>query len=147
MLNPKDIWLVWATHWCAERKAGVGTVRVETTFLWMSDHVSEWVDESIPFKCWLLTWRLSRVYNEWIKLYHIAPLLSWVEKNQCPEFNPVWSARVLVALLTFRLTEQGTFISAHEKKQGFLHRHIPVPAISLLLCSLDGVVKPWREQL
>jgi hypothetical protein len=32
--------------------------------------------------------------------------------------------------------------SVHEKKQAFLHRHIPVPAIFLLLCSLDGVVKP-----
>ena len=40
-----------------------------------------------------------------------------------------------VALLTFRLTEQGTHTSsAHEMKQAIsLHRHIPVPAVFLLL--------------
>ena len=37
MLNPKDMASVGRLDWCAERKAGVDTMRVETTFLWMSD--------------------------------------------------------------------------------------------------------------
>jgi hypothetical protein len=58
------------------------------------------------------------------------------EFEQCPQFNPIEALSFLMALLTFRLTEQGTLTlvgSAHEKKQAFLHRHIPVPAVYLLL--------------
>ena len=43
-----------------------------------------------------------------------------------------------MALLTFRLTEQGTF-SAHEKKQACI-RHIPVPAIFF---ATDVAVMAW----
>ena len=34
--------------------------------------------------------------------------------------TPIEALSFLVALLTFRLTEQGTFTSAHEMKQAFL---------------------------
>jgi len=37
VLNPKGIRRAWAAIWCAGWEAGVGTMRVETTFLWMSD--------------------------------------------------------------------------------------------------------------
>ena len=44
-LNPHNIdWRGPPSIWCAERKAGVDTMRVEMTFLWMSDLVSEWGD-------------------------------------------------------------------------------------------------------
>ena len=36
-VEPKRHKQEWAASWCAERKAGVDTMRVETTFLWMSD--------------------------------------------------------------------------------------------------------------
>jgi hypothetical protein len=42
VLNPKDTCKCGPPSRCAERKAGVDTMRVETTFLWMSDLYFKW---------------------------------------------------------------------------------------------------------
>jgi len=43
VLNPKDICKRGPPlNGCAGRKAGVDTMRVETTFLWMSDPLAQW---------------------------------------------------------------------------------------------------------
>ena len=46
--------------------------------------------------------------------------MDWLIYLVVSGIQPYWSAKFLVALLTFRLTEQGTFNSAHEKKQALL---------------------------
>ena len=89
------------------------------TFLWMSDHVSvNGVDGVSQMMFWLTIqfFRGNVNMNEWDLLQNLRKS----NTLQCPENSTLLKRQVIVALLTFRLTEQGTFSSAHEKKQGFL---------------------------
>jgi hypothetical protein len=82
----------------------------------------DWLYDSIFLDEW--NFQLEIIYIRLVKK----------EKPSVRNSTPIEALSFLMALLTFRLTEQGTLTlvsSAHEKKQAFLHRHIPVPAIFL----------------
>ena len=134
-LNPKRRWLVWATYliWWVRwaESGGFDTVRVETTFLWMSE--TERVDGVHFFSFFHCLTDPNRLADEYKKTFEVGFGL-WKFGIVVSAFQPYWSAKSLMALLTFRLTEQGTLlVLTRLSKEYTLHRHIPVPAIFLLL--------------
>jgi len=101
-LNPKDVdkrGPPFQMTWCAERKAEVDTMRVETTFLWMSDPV--W---------WTSSWAIGRHFIHWfadfsnifrfINENYLDPsgnicFVCWLAKenpNPVSAIQPYWSA-------------------------------------------------------
>jgi hypothetical protein len=111
-------------------KRGFDTMRVEMTFLWMSEFKCERVDGSFLWN-FITDWTDLQInINMFGQEFGIGIGKKFVVVSG---IQPYWSAKFLVALFTFRLTEQGTLLVLTRWSKVSLHRHIPVPAIFLLL--------------
>jgi len=113
-LNPKDVDQCGATHsfiWWARWAESGGLTRCELK--WPSfgclNSIQVWTGRWGPFHFIVLTW-LTDKWNNFGWILFITKL-DWLEILVVSEIQPYWSAKsFLVALLTFRLTEQGTLV-------------------------------------
>lgn len=115
-VEPTRHWLAWAT---------IDLVRWAESGGW---HDASWND--LPLDVWSCSVKMSR----WRRFNYYSMLLTSQNDREINEsifwtrLKGTYSVRnstllkrqVLVALLTFRLTEQGTYFCAHEKKQRIL---------------------------
>lgn len=153
-LNPKDVGLVWATHQylvgALSGKRGFDTMRVEMTFLWMSEfNMCERVDGVRSIFISLLTFdrladkiklassvrtiiiNFSFFFFLSFFLYNLLLVNDW-ESLVVSGIQPYWSAKAFLWrywLSGWRSKALSLVLTRWSKHS--LHRHIPVPAIIL----------------